>query len=337
MRIVRLALLGVLLSAGCGGPEPHTDNIPTVPADYEFTKSGAPTEDNEPERVVTLTEARRGFKTKLVRKEADKHGVPEPPPNLFRVVRYSSPAGSMSAYLSQSPSDGAKHPAIIWLFGGFNNGIGQTAWAKQDAINDQSASAFRKAGIVMMYPSLRGGNGSAGYREAFFGEVNDVLAAADFLAKQDFVDPTRIYLGGHSTGGTLALLCAESTDRFRAVFSFGPVENVGDYDHKDLPFNFSNERELRLRAPDRWLDSIQSPVFVFEGANRPGNIGALESLEQKCTNSAVHFHSVRGADHFSILAPVTQLVATKILRDSGPTTTTTIAFNEKELNDLFAK
>ena len=28
-----------------------------------------------------------------------------------------------------------------------------------------------------------------------------------------------IYLGGHSTGGTLVLLVSECTDRFRAIFS----------------------------------------------------------------------------------------------------------------------
>ena len=75
----------------------------------------------------------------------------------------------------------------------------------------------------MMFPSLRGGNDNPGVREGFFGEVDDVLAAAEYLSKQAFVDPQRIYLGGHSTGGTLVLLVAECSGRFRAVFSFGPV------------------------------------------------------------------------------------------------------------------
>lgn len=46
------------------------------------------------------------------------------------------------------------------------------------------------------------------------------------LAHQPYVDPNRIYLGGHSTGGTLALMTAEASDRFRAVFAFGPVSDV---------------------------------------------------------------------------------------------------------------
>ena len=67
----------------------------------------------------------------------------------------------------------------------------------------------------MMFPGLRGTSGNPGTQESFLGEVDDVLAAADFLRKVDYVDPSRIYLGGHSTGGTLALLVAEAGASFQ--------------------------------------------------------------------------------------------------------------------------
>src|SRR5205085_2693378 len=102
-------------------------------------------------------------------------------------------------------------------------------WQDEPPQNDQTASAYRKAGIATMFPSLRGGNDNPGFKESLFGEVDDVLAAREYLARQDFVDPKRIYLGGHSTGGTLVLLAAASTDQFRAVFSFGPVDDIRGY------------------------------------------------------------------------------------------------------------
>ncbi len=37
----------------------------------------------------------------------------------------------------------------------------------------------------MMYPSLRGGNKNPGYIETFLGEVDDVIAAARYLAQLD--------------------------------------------------------------------------------------------------------------------------------------------------------
>jgi acetyl esterase/lipase len=316
-------LLFVLAVAGCGPTSSQHG-----PRDSS-SEGGKP-----PPGAATLAEVRRGFQTKLTRKDSAKTPIPPPPPNLFRVVRYESPAGKLGAYLGVDPKDGKKHPAIIWIFGGFGNDI-DDAWTPAPAANDQSARAFREAGLVMMYPSLRGGNDGVGSKEGFFGEVDDVLAAADFLAKQYYVDPDRIYLGGHSTGGTLALLAGECGGRFRAVFSFGPVSDVAGYGPKDLPFNVGDKRELELRAPGRWLSSIQCPTFVFEGTKSPGNLGELQVMSRASKNPLVHFHAVNGATHFTILAPATRLIAGKILRDDG--TTTNIAFTEAELNGLLAR
>jgi pimeloyl-ACP methyl ester carboxylesterase len=280
-----------------------------------------------------LTEARKGFQTKLIPGKAAKEPLPTPPRNVFRTVRYDAPAGRLAAYVSPDPKDGKKHPAIIWITGGDCNSIGDV-WSNAPANNDQTAAAHRKAGIVMMFPSLRGGNDNPGVKEGFLGEVDDVLAAADFLAKQDYVDPNRIYLGGHSTGGTLVLLVAECSDRFRAIFSFGPVDNVGGYDPEYTPFDRSNRREIELRSPGRWLASIKSPTFVFEGTLQ-GNIVSLQAMARSSSNPNAHFLEVRGASHFSILAPTNRLIADKILRDDAPACNLT--FTEEELNKAFAK
>jgi hypothetical protein len=140
----------------------------------------------------SLAQARKGFATTLIRKQEVGFAVAEPPTNLFQVVNYPGPLGKMPAYVSVPPKDGRRRPAIIWIVGGFANSISEIAWEPQPRTNDQSASAFWKHGIVTMYPSLRGGNENPGCVEGFYGEVDDVLAAADFLAKQDYVDPKRI-------------------------------------------------------------------------------------------------------------------------------------------------
>ncbi len=264
----------------------------------------------------SLAEARLGFTTRLVSRLAGGEAVPEPPPALFRGVKYKSPAGELAAYVSVAPGDGKKHPAIIWIFGGFDSSIGEIAWQPGPKQNDQSASAFRLAGVLMMYPSMRGGNTNPGQREGFYGEVNDIVAAADFLAQQDYVDPKRIYLGGHSTGGTLALLVAEYTNRFRAVFAFGPVGDIRGYGQKNLPFRLFNLQEELLRSPAKWLHSIRNPTFVLEGTSE-SNIGELVAMSRLSRNPLVQFHPLVGADHFSGLAPVSRLIAEKVLGDTG--------------------
>jgi acetyl esterase/lipase len=292
------------------------------------------TSPNNPDgKAVSLTEARKGFQTRLVRRGAAKEPVPQPPPNVFRLVRYDAPAGKLAAYLSPDPKDGKKHPAIIWITGGDCNKI-EDVWSEAPANNDQTASAFRKSGVVMMFPSLRGGNDNPGVKEGFLGEVDDVLAAADFLAKQEYVDPKRIYLGGHSTGGTLVMLVAECSDRFRAVFSFGPASNVRGYGPQYLPCDLNNRREIELRSPGSWLASIQSPTFVFEGTVQ-GNIGDLQEMARTSTNPKAQFFPVRGASHFSILAPTNRLIAAKVMLDDGPTCN--LAFTAEEVSKPFGK
>ena len=115
------------------------------------------------------------------------------------------------------------------------------------------------------------------------------------------MDPNRIYLGGHSTGGTLVLLVAECSERFRAVFSVEPGESVAGYGEAFLPFDFSNPRELELRSPILWLHSIKRPTFVFGAEEDCG--AAVKAMEAKSENELVHFLVAEDEDHGSILRP----------------------------------
>jgi acetyl esterase/lipase len=319
-QFITLTLLLVML-CGCKGKSGTGS---------EMTKSDSVTPVD-----MNLLQARTGFTTKLLRKDADGVAAEEPPANIFQLVNYRAELGEMSAYVSPRPPDGKKHPAIIWIVGGFSNSIGPNEWTPAPVEDDQSASALRQAGIIMMFPSLRGGNDNPGFMENWYGEVNDVLAAEDYLSKLDYVDPKRIYLGGHSTGGTLAMLVSESSDKFRAVFAFGPIDDVRHYDPKELEFDPSDAKESELRSPIKWLAGIHTPTFAFEGTERPSNITPLKAMTGVCRNPVVHFYPVKGATHFTVLAPVTRLVAGKILLDSGPEVN--ITFTEDELAAPFSK
>jgi acetyl esterase/lipase len=279
----------------------------------------APKASIEP-KSEPLTEARSKFHTTLIAERQTGKPMPTPPADVFQSVYYYSPAGRLGAYLTPPPNDDKKHPAIIWITGGDCNTIDDGCWADSSDENDQTAAVYRKSGIVMMFPSLRGGNNNPGYKEGLLGEVDDVIAAAAYLKKQPFVDPERIYLGGHSTGGTLALLTAECTPRFRAVFAFGPVRSIASYGAAIIPYiNLNDTAEVEVRSPGYWLASVKSPTFIIEGTNGGSNIQELYAMKESCTNEMVHFQPVTGADHFSVLAPTNRSIATAILNDTGPT------------------
>ena len=258
----------------------------------------------------SLTEARQGFTTKIVREE-EQPGPPDTPTRgEFRLVHYRSPVGKLAAYVTVDPRDGNKHPAIVWITGGDCNSIGDV-WSRRPRDNEQSARAFREQGIVMMFPSLRGGNGNPGRREGFLGEVDDILAATDHLAKLPYVDASRIYLGGHSTGGTMVMLVAATSDRYQAVFALGPVAAAMQYGGELVYCDPQNEKEMSLRSPINWLHGVKSPLYVMEG-ERSDNWQAAEFMAARNRNAKIRFLKVPGHDHFSVIAPLTELLAKRI-------------------------
>jgi dipeptidyl aminopeptidase/acylaminoacyl peptidase len=276
---------------------------------------------------TTLLGARQNFHTKLLSQNTAKDPVELAPRKLFLTVKYPAANGQLAAYVTPDPVDGKKHPAIVWITGGDCNSIGDV-WSAAPRNNDQTAAAYRQAGIVMMFPSLRGGNNNPGVKEGFLGEVADVLAAAQYLQKQPYVDPKRVYLGGHSTGGTLALLVSESSTLFRAVFAFGPVEDVAGYGTESgfVPVDLNNRQEVRLRSPGYWLASVQSPTWVLEGTG--GNITSLRAMAKISTNAKVRFVEIKGADHFATMAPINEFIARQILQDTGAEGTITLSADE---------
>lgn len=309
------------------------DAVPQAADPTPEAKTQPESGNEAPEARITLTDARKGFVTKLVEPGPQEEAAAVPPEGSgFEMVHYSSPAGELGAYLTTDPGDGKKHPAIVWLTGGDTNSIGPV-WEPRPLNNDQSASQFREAGIVMLFPSQRGGNTFPGRREGFLGEVDDVLAATKFLRSHPYVDPDRIYLGGHSTGGTLALLVAESTDTFRTTFAFGPVHDPRGYGGDFRYHDTSREKEADLRAPIRWLEDIRTPVFVIEGQD--GNVGSLFAMKGSTENPKVSFIPLSRTDHFSVLGPVNAVIARQILADTAAEPR--FDLSEATLQPLFAE
>lgn len=257
---------------------------------------------------VPLLEARAGHSTVLNTAIRDDTPLPSPPEHLLQMVKYPGPLGEMQAVLGRPQSEG-QSAGIVWIIGGFPcGGIDRSAWSEPWPQNEQSAQAYRLAGVVMMYPTLRGSFGNPGSQEGFFGEVEDILAAVRFLRSHPATDPDRIYLGGHSTGATLALLVAATGEELAGVIAFGPIADPTSYGENNFsPFN-SDERNLR--APVAFLSSIRSPTWVIEGEY--GNIDSLTELREASDNPRIHFVEVPAADHFTVLHPVNRILAEQI-------------------------
>ncbi len=262
----------------------------------------------------TLAQARHGFTTKISVRAASLRTLPNPPNNLFVRSDYKTESDRvLPAFVTPNPVDGQKHPAIIWLAGNEPNSLGEF-WISNPESDDSAAKAFRDAGVVVMFVTLRGGNGDARGKEFFLGEVDDVLAAADHLASLGYVNAERIFLGGHGGGATLALLTAETSSRFAGVFAFGPMAEVDHYSSIVVPVDFNqySAQERRLRSPLYWLQGIESPTYMVEAKGMPGNRRDIDTLCEKANNSRVHCILAEGENRFSVLSKVSTVIAARL-------------------------
>jgi dienelactone hydrolase len=209
--------------------------------------------------------ARSHFRTRLLRKG------PSPQREVFALrapdyvdqVEYPSSGGQrLKAWLARQPDTAHKLPAVLFLHGGFE--LGAADW--------DMAVPYWKAGFILMVPMLRGENGQQGTFSFLYDEVDDVLAAAEQLAKIPGVDPSRIFLAGHSAGGTLTLLAIEASQRFRAAASFdgspdqqllynGSASKPGT--HREVVFDPKDARELQVRSPLAYARSVKTPVRLY--------------------------------------------------------------------------
>lgn len=166
------------------------------------------------------------------------------------VVFFKSGELNLRAWMRMPPNleAGKKVPAVVYLHGGF-------AFSRQDLDLSQP---FVDAGFAVLAPTLRGENGNPGHFEMFYGEVDDALAAANWLAKQPNIDVNHIYTFGHGTGGAISALLSLYADApIRATGSCGGIytEKLFEALQKEnlamLPFDFKNDAEIRLRLLSR--------------------------------------------------------------------------------------
>lgn len=271
---------------------------------------------NDPDRRALFRDVRAYHPTQLTRQESGEEPPQVAPEGMGELVQYPAPLGDQWAYIVE-PAEAADTPlpAVIYLTGGFSNEIDPFVFEEQDPANDQSGDAYWKSGHVVMYPSLRGGHDNPGSREGVYGEVDDVLAAVKYLKSRPSVDPERIFLVGHSTGGTLALLVAALSDEFASVVAYGPVATAYSYGDV-IPASLENELELFARTPGYWLAGITAPTFIIEGDD--GNIDSLQLMlsgfDGAVSNqdAPLTFCELKRHGHFSLLQPANKFVAQQI-------------------------
>jgi dipeptidyl aminopeptidase/acylaminoacyl peptidase len=158
-------------------------------------------------------------------------------------VHYTSLDGlPVSGLLFRPPGGDGPWPAVIVNHAGFG-----TAGDFSDV-----ALLIRDRGYLVFNPDFRGSGESQGSHEGAKGEVDDVIAAVDYLVSRGLVEDGRIGMYGQSHGAAVSMLAAERDPRIRAV-----VAEAGFYDAADLYYNAANSGDPQLRSlKDQFLPMV---------------------------------------------------------------------------------
>jgi dipeptidyl aminopeptidase/acylaminoacyl peptidase len=198
------------------------------------------------------------------------------------LVHYPSYDGrKISAYVHlpfNLRKDGS-NPAIVMAHGG-PSGQWQDAFSREVAY-------YANHGYVVIRPNVRG---STGYGKVFEdlnnldwggGDLEDLVAAADYLVGTGYVARSKIAVMGGSYGGylTLAALAftparwAAGVDLF-GISSIVTLARTTDpllmpYLEREMGSLATREGLMRERSPLRAADRIRAPLLILQGDNDP--------------------------------------------------------------------
>jgi len=170
-------------------------------------------------------------------------------------------------------------PAVVYVHGG----------PASQSVNSfqRLAQYLANRGYLVIAPNYRG---STGYGKEFHdanrfdlggGDLEDVLAAADFIEQTGYVDPRKLVICGGSYGGYMTMLgVTKAAERWAAGVAIVPFVNwftelenedplLQQYDLATMGDPVKDAERFRDRSPIFFVDQIQAPVLLLAGGNDP--------------------------------------------------------------------
>lgn len=262
--------------------------------------------DNETKETVNVKNEfmslRESYKSQLTKKTSAPQKYKELPVlDNASLITYESGDLSLKALISNNVDENKKHPAIVFVHGGFAFDIGY--W--------EIAKPYIDSGFIVMTPMLRGENGNQGNYELIYGEVDDVIAAGKYLKELSYVDPDNIFLVGHSSGGAISMLASMMPSDYKAISSFGgaPLDlqaelNANKQLEQIIPFDTSISTEFDLRTPIKYPHCVSKPLYMFveSESHIPGIQDLTKSFSEKIKENGMEseYYVIQG-NHVSAL------------------------------------
>lgn len=207
-------------------------------------------------KTMQLTNANKDFLEKV---EVGK---------VERIDFKSKDGTPVSGFLTLPPGfdRSKKYPAILWPHGGPN---------EQETGEFYFRPQFLAAqGYVVLLIDYRGSTGHGrNFQQSIWSdwgkkEIDDLLAAVDYVISLGFVDPEKLGMGGHSYGAILTDYMLVKSDRFKAMITDAGESNyLMDYGVDQYLLDWEAEVGKPWENPQRYIE--MSPYFQLKNAKTP--------------------------------------------------------------------
>ena len=199
------------------------------------------------------------------------------------LVHYPSKDGkwtiSALVYVPYNLPRNGEHPAIVYVHGG--------PTAQTVNTFNRFVQYMANQGYLVIAPNYRG---STGYGKEFQqanlfdmggGDLQDVLAAADWIKQTGYVDPKKVILMGGSYGGYLTMMGVTKAPEVWAagvpivpfVNWFTEIQNedpiLQQSDLATMGDLVANKARYEERSPINFVDQIKAPLYLLAGGNDP--------------------------------------------------------------------
>lgn len=138
--------------------------------------------------------------------------------------------------------------------------------------------------------------------------VRNVESALDLaLRSVGYIDEERVYVAGHSSAATLALLVATDDERIRGAADFAPVWNIPEYLGSEVVADIDSYLSgfgefLNWNSPINQIENYRVPLFIFHSkADAVVPYGTSEDAVSELTAAGVEvdFRTAASGDHYS--------------------------------------
>ena len=199
------------------------------------------------------------------------------------LVHYPSRDGkwtiSAFVYAPYNLPRNAQHPAIVYVHGG-------PAAQTVNSFN-RFVQYVANQGYIVIAPNYRG---STGYGKEFQqanlfdmggGDLQDVLAAADWIKQTGYIDPKKLILMGGSYGGYMTMMGVTKAPELWAagvpivpfVNWFTEIQNedpvLQQWDLATMGDLEKDKARYQDRSPINFVDQIKAPLLLLAGGHDP--------------------------------------------------------------------